>query len=288
MPSFFNRLSNTQKAIILALTGYFCFSLADVTSKLLTEHYSIFHVTTNNGVSGLLIILIMTIWQKQKLDFIRPHIHILRGIANFLISMLIVYSFVIMPIADTYTMIFSAPFWAVLIAALVYKEKLTRNRIIALCIGFFGVIVAFRPSAAFNLDLLYPLASAALIAFMFVSTRSLTKSSAVSLGATPLLISGVLSVPFLIMNYAPVELEHAYLFIANAILVAIALPCVSVAYSLAATAIISPLQYTQMLMAIILGFVVFGDVPTVYVIAGAGIIIFGGLYLAFSERNRSQ
>lgn len=287
----FSSLSDTRKAVLLALMGYLCFSFADVTSKLLTEHYSVFHVTTNNGMSAILLLLIMKAWQKQKLDLIRPQFHFLRGLANFIIAVLIVYSFTIMPIADAYTMIFSAPFWGVLIASIVYKEQLTRNRIIALLAGFIGVVIALRPAAIFegqfNLELLFPLSSAALIAFMFVSTRSMTKSSALSLGFFPLLMSGVLSVPLLIANYTPVAAEHVPLFIANALLVAIALPCLSVAYSIGKTALIAPIQYSEMVIAVVLGFLIFGDIPTPYMMAGAGIIIAGGVYLALSERRAS-
>ena len=276
---------------MLALLGYFCFSLADVTAKMLTEHYSIYHVTTNNAVSALFLLLIMKAWKgrEQKLDLIRPHFHFLRGFANFLIAILLVHSFTVMPIADAYTMVFSAPFWAVLIAMVFYKEHLSRNRIAALLIGFTGIVVALQPDALlrgnFNLDLLYPMASAALIAFMFVSTRSMTKSSALSLGFIPLCMSGLFSIPLLIAHYEPIAMEHVPIFAANALLVGAALPCLSVAYSLGQTALISPLQYSQMVLGILLGFLIFGDIPTAHVLLGGGIIIAGGIYLTLSERR---
>lgn len=287
-------LSDTRKAVLLALLGYLCFSLADVTAKMLTEHYSIYHITVNNAVSALFLFALMKLWKgrEQKLDFIRPRIHLARGFANFLIAVLLIHSFSIMPLADSYTMVFTAPFWAILMAMVVYKEKLTRNRVLALGLGFVGILITLRPatllSTSFNMDLLYPLGAAAMIAFMFVSSRSMTKSSALSLGFIPLMMSGLFSIPLLMAHYSPVAIEHIPLFVANAILVGAALPCLSVAYSIGQTALISPLQYSQMVLGVILGFFIFGDIPSSYVLIGGGVIIAGGIYLALSERNRAQ
>jgi len=291
MISIFKNLPPNTKAALLALAAYLCFSCADALAKNLTQDYSVYHLTVNNAVAGIFVIIFMKLFEKEKQKFTcsRPLIHLLRGIANFAIVTLVVYSFSIMPIAESYTMIFSSPFWAILIAAIVYKEHLTRNRVLALAGGFAGILIALRPDPAhLNLDLLYPLAAAIFIAFIFVSTRSLKEDSALSIGASPLILGGLIAVPFMLNNFSPVAAADIPLFIANAFFVGIAMPCLSVAFRLGATALVSPMQYTQIIWGTLFGLLFFGDVPGLWTIGGAAVIIASGIYLALSERKSGR
>ena len=84
----------------------------------------------------------------------------------------------------------------------------------------------------------------------------------------------------------PVELRHWPLLLALAALNLLGQLGLVRAFSLAPPSAIAPYEYTALLWAAALGFLVFGDVPNRWTLAGAGIVIASGLYLLHRERVR--
>ena len=288
----FNHLTNTQKGMALALIGYTAFSFSDASVKWLSvQGYSVFQIIAVDTAIGSLLMLCFA----SKLgglaslkDARNSKIHGLRVILNTGVNFSIVYCYSIMPLATVYTAIFTLPFIAALIAIPLYGERIGLHRWVSIMLGFTGVLIAFQPwQDGVNLLLMaLPLGATTLIALMFLVARSLKGSSLLAMGFYPIFGSCLLTIPFAITSFTPIELEHLHAFILSGILMTTGIICVSLAFQIADSAAVTPIVYTELIWAILFGIFLFGDYPGPWMMVGAVVIIGSGLYLLRSERRR--
>lgn len=271
---------------MLALAGYTGFAMSDTCAKWLTQHYSVYQVIAMDTGVATLILLALAPWLggwaslSTKKD---AKIHALRAGLNLAVNILIVYCFSIMPLASVYTLIFTKPFFAALLAIPLYKQSVTGSRWAAIIIGFIGVLIALRPDAGFDLNMLLPLALAAIIALMFTVSRSLEGASIFSLGFLPMAVSAAVTFLLAIPSLETPALLHWIPACLSGIFITVGIICVSLAFRMAAAAAVSPLLYTEMIWAILFGYLIFGDVADGWMLAGAAVIIASGIYLLVSE-----
>lgn len=285
----FKSLSNTQKAILLALAGYTAFAVSDICAKWLAQSYSVTQVvTTDSAIAAALMLLaapllggMADLRKKENLP-----LHGLRAVLNAGINILMVTSLTLMPIAAVYTMVFTKPFIAALLAIPLYGQKVTKSRWLAIAAGFCGVLISLKPgTAGLDYKLLLPLAGAFVVALMFVTSRSLKEPSNFTLGFIPLAGSAILTLPLMIMSYTPFALADLPIFMLGGLALGFAITCISLAFRLGAAATVSPFMYSQMISGIVFGYLIFGDAPDGWMLAGAAVIIASGIFLMEAERR---
>ncbi|MCD8497976.1 MAG: DMT family transporter [Alphaproteobacteria bacterium] len=273
-----------HRGILFALLGYTSFAFADANSKwLLSQGFeNIQLIVTQNGLASLLLIALSPFlggWKgigvKAELPF-----HLIRVIVNFVFMLLIVHAFQILSLASIYTMIFAKPFFAVLLAMLFYGERVSLKRWAAIILGFAGVLVILRPGfGAMDINLLIPLACAFLIAVMFVVCRSLKESSPFVMSLYPIAGACLLSLPLMAGHYVEPDLT-AWLHLAlGAVLMSSGVTFISLAFRAADASVVSPFLYTEMIWAIMFGYLIFGDSVDLWMIAGTAIIVASGVYI---------
>jgi len=173
----FTSPASVYKGISLALLGYSAFAIADACVKWLSHSYSIYQILAlENGGAAVFFVAFAPFLGGSRDVFERRNlkINVLRILLNFTVTLSLTYCYKIFPLANVYTMIFTKPFFAAMLAMWIYKEQGRKNRWIAIGTGFIGVVIAMRPwSADFQPMLLLPLAVASLIAVLFLSARSL-------------------------------------------------------------------------------------------------------------------
>ncbi|NCT41690.1 MAG: DMT family transporter [Alphaproteobacteria bacterium] len=288
----FNHLTNTHKGMLLALFGYTAFSFSDTCVKWLSEQgYSIYQIIVMDTAIGALLMLLfapMLGGLASLRDGRNSKIHGLRVILNTGVNFSIVYCYSIMPLATVYTAIFTLPFIAAIIAMPLYGERIGIHRWVSIVIGFSGVLIAFQPwQDGTNLLLMaLPLGTTTLIALMFLVARSLKGSSLLAMGFYPVFGSCLITIPFAISGFIPIELSHLHAFVLSGILMASGIICVSLAFQIADSAAVTPIVYTELIWAVLFGALLFGDYPHVWMLVGAAVIIVSGLYLLRAERRR--
>ena len=286
----FKSLSPTYKGIFLALIGYSGFAISDTPAKFLTSHYStlaiVFYIALTASIFILALSPLLGGFKKPDKGSIR--FHVLRGVMNLSLSLLVVESLSHLPLATVYTIIFAKPFIAAILGMIIYHEFVTRQRWTAIALGFAGIVIAMRPSAdGIDPALLLPLGAATCSAIMWVSTRSLKGESSFAMGFYAVLVTALVSLPFLLHDFVIPAPEHLYLFAISGAGVSAGVIGLSLAFQNAPSAAVSPFHYTQMLWGISLGYLVFGDVPDALTMLGAAIIISSGLYLIWA-RSRER
>ena len=289
----FNHLSKSQTGMLLALMGFTSYALSDVCAKWLAQEYSIYQTIMMNNLFACVVLLLALpkLGGLSALKTVRyKRLHLLRAALNISISLTIMQAFVRLPIADVYTFIFAMPFYAAVLAIPLYKERVTKHRWIAIIIGFCGVLLALQPGGQnFNIDLLWPLACGILIALMFTITKSMQGESLFSMGFWPVL-ANVCAAALLSLGsgFAPIAPDDLAVFACNGVFIAVGLLAVSNAFRIAPASAVSPFLYTEMIWALLFGYLIFGDVPNGMMLAGAGIIILSGFYLIETERQNGR
>ena len=284
-------LNNTQKGILFAGLGYTSFAIADINAKWLVSDFHPLQIMNFQAAVALVILLSISRyiggwkgWNNKK----EMRIHIMRGFINFVVSLLVVSSFAFLSLAEVYAMIFAKPFLAVPLAMFIYGERVGVYRWACIVCGFIGVLMVLQPGFNMNPYLLMPLAGAAMVAVMFLSSRSLKEASPFILSFYPLLLSFVISTPLMIYYFNEPNLLQIGHFILGGALVTGGITFVSLAFRAIDASLVTPFLYTEMIWGLIFGYLIFGDVPNFWMIAGTAVIIASGLAVIIRQNNKAQ
>lgn len=285
----FNRLNTSHKGMVFALAGYSGFAISDASAKFLTASLPIIHIVAFIVLCACMFLALAAPFiggfRKPKPGLLK--FHILRGVMNFMVSVLIVTAFSKLPLASAYTIVFAKPFLVALLAIPLYGQKVQPRHWAVIAAGFTGVVIAMRPSlAGIDPAMLLALGAACCSALMWVTARSLQEETPFALGFYPALCTAVLCLPFVLGDFRfPALGQLPFIMICGAG-ISCGIVCLSLAYRAApSSAAIAPFHYSQMIWGGLLGYLIFGDVPSSHTLIGAFIIIASGLYLILSERK---
>ena len=202
-----------------------------------------------------------------------------------------------LPLADATAISFASPLITVALAAIVLRERVRVYRWTAVLVGFGGVIVMLIPhfdsshyaalaTASATVGSILALMSAFCNAGTVIQTRRLTQSettsSIVFYFSLVCAIAGALTLPF--AWYSPTGSELIKLM-ALGILGGVAHIFLTESYRHATASVVAPFDYSAMLWALLLGYWVFGELPSGLVYAGATIVAGAGLYVIWRERQ---
>ncbi len=273
----------------MALAGYSAFAVADICAKWLMQYYTVSQVIcVENILAVILLVILSPLLGGVKGTFDRKNlkINLFRAALNFSLAMILNYSYKIFPLADVYTMIFTKPFMVALLAFWFFRERASKAQWLAIIAGFTGVMIAMRPGTeGFDPMLFLPLLATIMIALLFFTARFLDRPSAFSAGFFPTLGVAVLAFPLMVPDFVVPEASHMAVFLLLGIVAAVGMTAVSLAFRMAASSVVAPFLYIEMLWALIFGWVIFGDLPDIWMLVGAGIIILSGIYLLETERR---
>ncbi|MGP3697448.1 DMT family transporter [Rhodobacter sp. NSM] len=209
------------------------------------------------------------------------------------------YSFVaavtVMPIADALAIAFVEPFILLMLGHVLFGDEVGPRRIAASIVGFGGALLVIQPSlAAFGPVAFWPLGTAVFFAFYMLVTRQMSRAMHPVTMQLHTALAGVLvMVPVLalgelaaIPSLDPVRPEgHAWAFLVGVGFWASASHiCMTYALKFAPSATLAPLHYLEIVAAVTLGYLVFGDFPNPLTWAGIGVISASGLYIIHRER----
>ena len=203
-----------------------------------------------------------------------------------------------LPLADATAISFASPLITVALAAIVLKEHVRIYRWSAVLVGFAGVIVMLVPhfdsghyavagaATAATVGSVLALISAFCNAGTVIQTRRLTQSettsSIVFYFSLVTALAGALTLPF--AWHSPTGSELVKL-IALGVLGGIAHIFLTESYRHATASVLAPFDYSAMLWALLLGYWVFGELPSALVYVGASIVAGAGLYVIWRERE---
>ncbi|MCM8736459.1 DMT family transporter [Azospirillum sp. A1-3] len=264
------------------------FAAMDTLIKFLTADYPVPQLMFVRSLVAFLLVGGYTLWRGGGIAAMRtrrPWGHVWRAFAGLISMGCFFYAFRELPLADVYVLSFAGPLFITALSAPLLGEPVGWRRWAAVVVGFGGVVVMAQPSAGAPLvPVLVGLCAALFYALAAVAVRGLSRtetsaSIVLYLLLTTTVVSGALTVP---VWTAPTAFALGLMALVGAI-GAGAQVLLTQAFRRAPPAVVAPFEYTGMVWASLFGWLVFGDLPTVPVIAGAMVIIGSGLYILHRE-----
>jgi drug/metabolite transporter (DMT)-like permease len=273
--------------IVLMLAGVFLFAVIDAVSKWLLETYSVGQLLLLRSATTL-ILLSPLIWRAGVAAFTgapRPGLQLLRLVLSTLEVAMFFWAVAYMPLADATTFYLAGPIYVTAFSVLLLGERVGWRRWAAVLVGFVGVVIALRPSAAtLTLPALIALGGSVIYALLMITTRAVKETSDVVLLTGQFvgtLAFGAVAAPFGWVTPTAYDMIFLSGFGAIAIL---ALFCVNRSLKLAPASVVVPYQYTLLPWAAVFGYLMFGDVPDRLMLIGAAIIVASGLYIFWRDQ----
>lgn len=268
------------------LLGCTLFALMGAVGKLLGATYDSFQIAFFRSLFGFLTVLPLAMWAGlAALRTRHPLRHLSRGLIGAFGMFCGFYALTHLPLADSTAISFTTPLFLVLLAMLILGERVRWRRGTATVVGFLGVMLMVRPGAgvldiAAAVGLLGALSAA--LAIVFVK-----QLAAIDRPVTVALWFGVVStlaaaVPAAIVWRTPGLVDTA-LLILTGVLGGLGQVCTTRAYAVADATAIAPIDYSRLVTATILGYLVFAEWPDLWTLAGAAIVILSTLYIARRE-----
>ncbi|MDF1586303.1 DMT family transporter [Marinimicrococcus flavescens] len=260
-----------------------CLTVQDSTAKHLALSYPLGEVVWARYAFNLVFLLPLLAVAGHRAPWrsARPGLQMLRGVAMITATGLMFLSVSLLPLAETYAISFLAPLFVAGLAVPALGEKVTPRRWAAIALGFLGVLVVARPGTGIlGPAALAPVAMAFFFAVYQLATRRLAAfdhpytTMFFSAGIGTALTSLVLPSLFVL----PAPGDWVLMGVMGLLGLAGQLAMIR-AFAFGDASLIAPFVYTQILWAVAIGWSVFGDLPDAWTLAGAAIVVSGGLWL---------
>lgn len=280
------------KGPLLALAGYAVFSTHDSILKLLGGDYSIFQIIFFAMLFGYVPFSLARIIDSNpglikannlKLVLSRSFLMVGSLFSAFL-------AFSMLPLVEVYVLIFIAPLLISVMAIYFLNEKVYLFRWLAIFLGLIGIIIVLRPtvdslSIGHFLGLLAAFCSAGAA---IISRKVGNSENAATLILYPLITSIIATGCILPFIYKEMPLQDLGLMFLIGVLAQIGQLCILFAYRASSAAYIAPMQYSQIIWAIIFGNLFFNEQVDRWVIIGASITILSGVSILWREGKTSK
>jgi drug/metabolite transporter (DMT)-like permease len=277
--------------MVIAMAG---FTMNDAVTKFVSASMNMGQVMFLRGIFAVVMIGLLA-WHRGALRPLRTVLQpmvALRASSEVGATVSFLLALANMPLANISAILQALPLAVTMGAALVLAEPVGWRRWLAICAGFAGVMVVVRPGfEGFNSYSLLALVCVCFCAVRDLATRR-TPAEIPSLflstvTATAVTITGaVLVVP--LGGWSPLTTNSFGLLFLAAVLLLFGYQFVIKSMREGEISFVAPFRYTGLLWAIMLGFVVFGDVPDAAMIAGSAMIVVSGLYALYRERVRGR
>ena len=276
----------------LAVLGYVLFVLFDTLNKKLTGSYHVSQIIFVNSISALLPIILFIQSRNGwvKLKKVNLKIHFFRSALMFLAMLAFIISLRHLSLVVMYSVAFTAPLMLTIGANLFLGEKVGWRRYTAIIVGFLGVVISLDPfneplNKYIYLTFLAPLLVS--ISWLIVRKYGQTENvySFLIYGKIFLLIFSVI---FLFTKFTPMNLNDFILNFTSGIIRGIALIFIINSARHLPSSLFAPTQYIQIFAGAILGFLIFGEIPSLNNYMGNILIIGAGLYIIIREITLSK
>lgn len=273
------------RGILLIMVAVSTFAVLDTTAKYLARTYPVPLIV---WVRYAMHVVVMLAFVAPRLRWglvtsRRPGLQVIRGVTLAASSLFFFSSLAFMPIAEASAITFLAPLLVTAMSAYFLRERVRRSAWVALAGGFVGVLFIVRPGGAvFSPAAALPLATAVCFAIYQLLTRRL---AGVDSTMATLFIGALVStliVSFLLPFYwgLPQSAFHAALFVMLGVLGAAGHFVLIRAFEYAPPSVVAPFVYTQLVTVLLLGYLVFGEFPNGWSLAGMAIIVLSGAWMA--------
>ena len=302
---------NNTKGIILILLGMATFSIQDALIKFIYNDAALYELYFGRTLAAIILLVSYLIISKKKIN-LKTHYPLLttiRVICFFFGFSFFYISLTYMTLATANALFFCCPFFVSILAIIFLKEKIGIRRWSAIITGFIGVYIVLDPNFSnFNYLKLAPIACALCYAISMTITKITSDKDNVYTQMLHLYFGAIIiSILFFVFtgkgqfntyNDPTFQFifrewftnpEYAWPYIISMGLISVlAFYFILNAYSIASPSVVSLFEYSLIIWAILIGYLLFDNIPSIRTLTGAIIIIIAGIYIYLRERKLEQ
>ncbi len=283
---------DVPRGILFMIGMTVLFALSSAASKWLVAIYPVGEVMFFRSFSSLVACAAVILPMSGFSVFTtrRPRDHIARGLSQSISQTFTVLAFSLMPLAGAIAINFSAPLFSALVAVIWLRERAGPARWGALLCGFLGVLIVTNPGPdSLTLGALFALANAAMYGSVTVAVRGMTATeSANTLLMWQMVTLAVFHSFLLAFGFRWPTPADAAMLVFSGVANAVAQYLWTRALVLAPATAVSPFYYFLLVWALVIGFVVWDDVPTIGLLTGSSIVVASGLFLLWHVAQRRR
>lgn len=281
-------VQDTLRGILYMCGAFIFFSLLDTTAKLLGQGYPMAQVVWARYIGhGAIALVFVWIYRRQRPWRSRhPGLQLLRGLLLLTATSLNFIALRHLQLAETAAIYFSTPLLVAALSVPLLGERIGPRRLAAICAGFVGVLIVIRPGFGLvHWAVLCSCAVALLGAFYQILTRKVAAADSPHTAQLyAALIGCAATTPLMPLDWVPPQGFAIVLMAAIGLLGGLGHWMLTVAHAHAPAPILAPFSYTQIVWMPVLGYLVFGNIPSPWVLLGGAIVVASGLYLLQRER----
>ena len=278
--------TSSKKGIITLIVATFFLALMDGMSRYLAELYDVLNINMFRfWTIGSFVILVSLRGRgvlRSILTTKQPVAQISRGLLFISSLLMAIYSYTQVGLVLTHALMAVFPLLTVLLSGVFLEEKITRIKIVAVGVGFLGVIIIINPiNLQVSLISFLPLISAVTFAIYAVLTRkvALTDNTETSFFWVSLVSAIAITIPSPLF-YKPIQISDINFLFLLCIFSLVGHFLLTNAYRYAEASLLQPFSYFHLFFASLVGIIFFKDPLTISTVAGGGLIVFGGILIS--------
>ena len=283
-----------MKATVWMIGAMFSFSLMAVSGRELATNLNTFEIMLFRSIIGFLIVLAIGYFAKTLAEIKRDRLglHLFRNLAHFSGQNLWFLAVASIPFSQLFALEFSTPVWVALLAPLFLGEVLTKQRVLAVILGFAGVLIVARPDInQFDFAIVAAVACAICFAGSMMATKSLTSDQSITcilfwltlmqlaMGLVATVFTGTIAFP---------EGINIFWIVIVGIGGLTAHFCITNALALAPAIVVIPLDFMRLPLISVIGFLAYGEAFELPILVGAGVIFIAILLNLKAEKQRQS
>ena len=285
--------SEPAKATVWMIGAMLSFSLMAVSGRELATSLNTLEIMLYRSIIGFLIVLVIGYFAKTlgEIKGNRLGLHLFRNFAHFSGQNLWFLAVAYIPFSQLFALEFSTPVWVALLAPLFLGEALTRQRGLAVIMGFAGVLIVARPDInQFDFAIVAAVACAICFAGSMMATKKLTSDQSITCILFWLtlmqLAMGLLATAFIGTITFPEGINITWIVIVG-VGGLTAHFCITNALALAPAIIVVPLDFMRLPLISVIGFLAYGEAFELPILLGA-VTIFIAIILNLKAEKQRQ
>lgn len=290
---------NPVAGVVLKLLSTLSFTLMSALVKAVSDRYPIGEIVFFRSFFALVPLVIWLAWRGEFPSAMRtraPLGHLKRGMIGTVGMSLGFLSLSLLPLTEAVAIGYAAPLLTVALAALLLGETVRLYRWSAVAIGLSGVLVMLAPHLGNTPSggMISGSALGAIVAFggaicsagASIQTRLLTRTE--TTGAIVfyfMMMTSVVGLATLALGWNKPDMQDVIILVMTGILGGIGQILMTQSFRYADASLVAPFEYTSMIWAVLLGWMLFGSLPTVWVMTGGIIVAVSGIFVIWRERK---
>ena len=278
----------------ISFTGFLFLVSMDAVIKILGETYSVLQLLFLNALFSL-IPLLFFICKNHGFHFYKNQnytFQVIRGIVHTIGFLFVLKGVLLLPLSVVYPVLFTSPLMLLVMSHFFLSDNINIIRVLAILIGFSGVVISAEPfgtNIVSALGVLYVFLGAFCIAITHLITRKYNYlTSSYSAAFFSMIVSVIIFLFSIKFHFETMTFSHLLLSFLGGVFAGLGISAVIYGSRTLPSSVFGLTSYVQIIFGVLLGWIIFRQLPTLYNYIGIVIVISAGLMLFYFDKSKKN